>query len=436
MTDSTSTATKTAIPEHESAQMTLSVGQRWFQLMLVVLAAGTIYPLLYLRQYYQPTLIAYFSINDLQLGQLYSMLGTVFVLSYLPSGWLADRIAPRILICFSLFTTGLLGFLYASQPPFPLLLLIFACWGLTTGLTFWSAVIKRVGAIAQSNERGRFFGILDGGRGMVEASLATVAVALFGWYASQGLEQTGFRHVILMYATLCVVLAVVLAFIRDPSVTHAQPRAATRQGNLWQDFKTIAGKPNLWLLASVVFCGYQLFWSTYNFSAYLRTSDYGVTAALAAFITAGKMWMRPIGGIGGGWLADKISRAGVLCGVLICGALGVTGLILLPSGIPHGALIAFVLLVGMFAYAVRGLYWALLDRCDIPPHCTGLAIGLVSVIGYSPDIYLPLLSGYLTQHFPGATGYRFFFAYIVFITLCGAFGAWRLHVRFKIKEEA
>lgn len=433
MTDSTSTPHQKTDYSALPASKSLSTRQRWYQLILVVLAAGTIYPLLYLRQYYQPTLVAYFGINDLQLGQLYSTLGTVFVLCYLPSGWLADRVAPRVLICFSLFSTGLLGYFYASKPPFHLLLMIFACWGLTTGLTFWSAVIKRVSAIAQENERGRFFGILDGGRGMVEASLATLAVALFGWYASRGLEQEGFRHVILMYSTLCILLATILAFIRDPSTAQQQPRAATPNTHVWQDLKTLAGKPNLWLLACVVFCGYQLFWSTYNFSAYLRTSEYGVPAALAAFITAGKMWMRPIGGIGGGWLADKLSRAGVLCGVLMCGALGICVLIMLPAGIPHVALIAFVLLVGMFAYAVRGLYWALLDRCDIPPHCTGLAIGLVSMIGYSPDIYLPLLSGYLTQHYPGATGYRLFFSYIVFITLCGAFGAWRLHIRFKRK---
>lgn len=433
MTDSTSSAENQSLSAVETPVNSLSTRQRWYQLALVVLAAGTIYPLLYLRQYYQPTMVAFFGINDLQLGQLYSTLGTVFVLCYLPSGWLADRVAPRILICFSLFTTGLLGYFYASKPGFDWLLVIFACWGLSTGLTFWSAVIKRVSSIAQSSERGRFFGILDGGRGMVEASLATVAVALFGWYAAQGLEQTGFRNVILMYASLCVTLAVILLFISDPATAQHQDRVAARNSNLWLDLKTLAAKPNLWLLASVVFCGYQLFWSTYNFSAYLRTSDYGVPAALAAFITAGKMWMRPIGGIGGGWLADKMSRAGVLCGVLICGALGICTLILLPAGIPHIALIALVLLVGMFAYAVRGLYWALLDRCDIPPHCTGLAIGLVSVIGYSPDIYLPLLSGYLTQHFPGAVGYRLFFSYIVVITLCGAFGAWRLHVRFNRK---
>ena len=83
--------------------------QRYIQLMLLVIAAGAIYPLLYLRQVYQTPMLEFFHIDNSQLGYLYSILGTVFLLSYLPSGWLADRIAPRFLICFSLIATGALG---------------------------------------------------------------------------------------------------------------------------------------------------------------------------------------------------------------------------------------------------------------------------------------------------------------------------------------
>lgn len=138
---------------------------RYVQLLLLVLAAGAIYPILYLRQVYQTTMLEVFQINHSELGYLYSMLGTIFLLSYLPSGWLADRIAPRFLIFFSLVATGALGLWYSSAPSLTSLMIIFGCWGLTTGLTFWASVLKRVKMIAQHSEQGRFFGILDGGRG-------------------------------------------------------------------------------------------------------------------------------------------------------------------------------------------------------------------------------------------------------------------------------
>ncbi len=153
--------------------------QRYMQLMLLVIAAGAIYPLLYLRQVYQTPMLEFFHIDNSQLGYLYSILGTVFLLSYLPSGWLADRIAPRFLICFSLIATGALGLVYSTAPSFPILLAVFCCWGLTTGLTFWASILKRVKTIAAHDEQGRFFGLLDGGRGLIEALLATVALVIF-----------------------------------------------------------------------------------------------------------------------------------------------------------------------------------------------------------------------------------------------------------------
>ena len=68
--------------------------------------------------------------------------------------------------------------------------MIFGGWGLTTGLTFWAAVIKRVTMIAGAHEQGRFFGFLDGGRGLIEAMLATVAITLFAWATHAHGEST------------------------------------------------------------------------------------------------------------------------------------------------------------------------------------------------------------------------------------------------------
>lgn len=430
MTTSSSTA-RTAPLSVGGAQQSARA-QRYIQLALVVLAAGTIYPMLYLRQIYGPTMQAFFGINDVQLGMLYSTLGTVFVACYVPSGWLADRVAPRILISFSLLMTGGLGFLYSTAPAFPALLVIFGCWGMSTGLTFWSAVIKRVNSIAAPEERGRFFGMLDGGRGLIEASLATVAISFFAYFTHTHSDAAGFRVVLLMYSMLCVTLGVVLALIKDKRA-EAAPRSA-KHSSVIADLKALARLPELWMLAAVVFCGYQLFWSTYNFAAYLRVEEFGLGATVAGVITTAKMWMRPIGGIGGGFLADKFSRERVLAGVLICGATAVFGLVMIPAGAPRFVLIGLVLFIGLMAYAVRGLYWSLLGKCGVPEHCMGLAIGLVSMIGYSPDMVLPLFSGYVTQNYPGATGYRIFYSYIVFIALCGAFMTLMLHRRLNRNE--
>lgn len=392
---------------------------RYIQLALLVLAAGAIYPMLYLRQVYQSTMLEALAINNSELGYLYSILGTAFLLSYLPSGWLADRLSPRFLISFSLIATGALGMWYALLPGFNMLLVIFCGFGITTGLTFWAALIKRVKMLAGEDEQGRFFGVLDGGRGLVEALLATVAIALFAYVTETRGEKNaqGLQLVIHMYAIFCIVLGAMLMLVRDPQNNGKDGRA--EKGNLLEDFRTLVRIPELWLVTAIVFCGYHFFWATYSFSAYLQEGGFGLSATAAGVITTIKLWMRPLGGIGGGWLGDRFSKAGVLTWAMLLSALGMIGLIVLPSLHVLGVLIFLVIFIGLMTYAIRGLYWAVLDDCHIPLRVTGLAIGIISVIGYSPDAYLPLLNGYITDRFPGFVGYQIYFSYVVVMGLLG-----------------
>jgi MFS family permease len=402
--------------------------QRYVQLLLLVLAAGGIYPLLYLRQVYQTTMLDVLRIDNAQLGYLYSVLGIVFFLSYLPSGWLADRVAPRLLICFSLIGTGALGLWYSTAPSFHALLVIFCCWGLTTGLTFWASVLKRVRMIAAPNEQGRFFGLLDGGRGLVEALLATAALALFAAATGSGRgEAVGLRHVIYLYSFTCIALGAVMSFFKDPAPTQAETGSkaaeAKAENSLWRDLATLASIPQLWLMAAVVFCGYQIFWATYSFSAYLQQGEMHMSVVAAGMVTTAKLWMRPIGGIGGGFLGDRLSNLRVLIWALFLAVAGLIGLIFLPALRNVALLGAVVLFIGLMTYAIRGLYWTLLDHCGVPMRITGLAIGMVSLIGYSSDIFLPLVNGYFTEHYAGMLGYQFYFAYVAAIGAVGGIAA-------------
>jgi hypothetical protein len=85
-----------------------------------------------------------------------------------------------------------------------------------------------------------------------------------------------------------------------------------------------------------------------------------------------------------------------------------------------------VLLIGVLTYAIRGLYWAILDGCDIPLHVTGLAIGVVSLIAYTPDIFLPQINGFIAARYEGLTVYHLYFGYIAIMGLIGAVAALKL----------
>ncbi|WP_083266037.1 MFS transporter [Burkholderia lata] len=388
---------------------TASTG-RYVQLALLVCAAGAIYPMLYLRQFYQDTMLGLFQITRTQLGYLYSALGTTFLVCYLPSGWLADRLPPRWLIGFSLVGTGALGFWYAnaSAPSYATLMAIFCGWGVTTGLTFWASVIKRVKTIARPSEQGRFFGFLDGGRGLIEALLATASLALFAWLVdTRGVSHGGaFRQVVVGYSTVCIALGALLLFVKDAGGAAAHDAVTAEKGYLGRDLLTLARNRRLRVFALIVFCGYHLSWATYSITPYLQQKGVGMSIVAAGFIASLKLWMRPIGGIGGGFVGDRIGTLNVLGGALFCAALAFVGLIVFPSLDQIALLVGVVIVIGLLTYAVRGLYWSVLERCDVSARITGLAIGIISLLGYSPDVFLPLLNGWLTTAYPGMCGYQ------------------------------
>lgn len=411
---------------------------RYGQLMLLVLAAGSIYPVLYLRQVYQSSMLEALAINNEQLGYLYSILGAAFMISYLPSGWLADRLPPRWLISVSLLGTGALALWYATLPNFHVLLGIFCGFGVTTGLTFWAALLKRVKMLASKQEQGRFFGVLDGGRGLVEALLATVAISLFAYLTQQRGETLadGFQRVIHLYAYTCLAIGVALALLRDPQQRDETPQASMRSGTLFEDIKLLAKLPELWLITAIVFCGYHFFWATYSFSAYLEEGGLGLSATMAGVITTIKLWMRPVGGIGGGWLGDKFTNLRVLTWALALAGIGMLGLIFLPKLHVVSVVVVLVVFIGLMTYAIRGLYWAILDQCPIPERIMGLAIGIISVVGYSPDVLLPLINGWFTQTFAGMLGYQLYFTYVLVMGSLGVVAALALGKRIAKRKAA
>jgi sugar phosphate permease len=407
--------------------------KRYLKLAVLVIVAGIIYPLIYLRQNFEVSILQAFDITSKQLGQNYAMLGFIYLITYLPSGWLADRVSPRILMSFSLFMAGGLGVWFASMPGANALIVIFAGWGIAAGLTFWSALIKATTLLAKPEEQGRFFGILDGGRGLIEAALASIAVGVFAYYTSDVGQDTteALRKVIWLYVGAMLLFAPISYFMLDDHEPKGEASNDNEDRNWITDLKSIAKQEKIWLCGLCILTGYQLFWATYSFSAYMQ-NFYGLTAVTVASITVAKLWMRPIGAAAAGFAGDFFDREYVLAILLILASLALGGLVFMPVGAGTVALLGTVLIIGVLTYAVRGIFWSTLESCKVSNNIKGLAIGVISLVGYAPDIYLPLASGYLFEAFPGKYGYAIYFGSIAAMGFLGAFAAWRL--RYLVKS--
>ena len=70
-------------------------------------------------------------------------------------------------------------------------------------------------------------------------------------------------------------------------------------------------------------------------------------------------------------------------------------------------------------YAIRTLYFAVLQEGKIPLAITGTAVGLISVVGYTPDIFVGPIMGYLLDSSPGIIGHQQVFMMLALFSALG-----------------
>lgn len=397
--------------------------RRYFQFLLVVLAAGAIYPIIYLRTNYQETILQVFNITLPQLNNIYSVLGLVWVFGYFPSGILCDKFSAKKLIVISLFFTALGGFWFAQVPSYTNVVLIFGIWGIFSVFTFWSAHMKIVKMLAKADEEGKFFGILDGGRGVVEAVLASVALMIFSAILGASLELIDKRAaivaVIYMYSAVLMAVAILIAlFVKDDQKVIAKEEKTSAEKFKISDVMKLFKNKFIFLHGGIIFMGYAVFWTVYYLGGFLET-NIGVDPITVSTIMVVVLWMRPVGGFIGGFLADKIGKTvtngAALLGASICLVL----IAIMPVSAAPGLFYALCILLGIFLYAIRGTYWALLGNAKIDALIMGTAIGIISLIGYLPDIILPQFNSFLFSTFGDNGGYNAYFISSAIIGLVG-----------------
>ncbi|MBT8264883.1 MAG: MFS transporter, partial [Muriicola sp.] len=92
-----------------------------------------------------------------------------------------------------------------------------------------------------------------------------------------------------------------------------------------------------------------------------------------------------------------------------------------------------ILVVATGVYAARSLYFAVMERGQIPLVLTGTAVGLISLIGYTPDIFAGPTMGVLLDRSPGATGHQHVFWMLAVFSFIGGIAAWYYYKLYRKK---
>lgn len=414
-----------------------SIIRRYIQLALVVSSAGVIYPIAYLKNNYQETLLAVYNLSIQDLNTIFMALGIISVITYFPSGLLCDKFSCKKLLIISLAGTAAGGFWFATVPGFGGVVAIYMLWGIFSILTFWSAHMKLIKLLARPEEQGRFFGILDGGRGLIEAVLGVIAVAMFAnlMGSNPGAAEQRSAMVALVYLytiAIVVVMVLIIIFMDDDKNPEGMFSTGTYEKSVIRlsDCKELVKNKSIFVLSGIIFTAYMLTWTLYYFSGFLQT-NVGIDAVTVGVVMTVVLWLRPVGGFVGGFLGDKFGRAKTIFTVLLCASIGLVVVSMMPVASGNTVFIVMILILSFFIYAVRGTYWSLMDDCKVNPKIIGTTMGFTALLGYLPDIVTPYFNTWMFNHYGPNGGYN---AYFVGSAVVGAVGVALIAVFMKMTK--
>jgi sugar phosphate permease len=391
--------------------------------MLALIIAGEIVFGLpfHTARFFRPTLLEVFGFTNTQLGDLFAVYGITAMISYFPGGALADRFPARSLLTASLFATGVGGLFMATIPAAMPMAALYGCWGVTTIFLFWGALIRATREWGGESTQGLAFGVLEGGRGLVAALVATLALAVFAALmpdnvaqASDQARRAGMQSIILVYTAAAFVTGA-LAWFTVP----VPDAAGYRNPHPLQGMALVLQRPVIWAHAAVIVCAYCGYKGLDNYSLY-AVQVLGMDEVRGAALSTWGSWIRPVAAVAAGVLADRFDAArsiGVAFAVL---ALSWLALGLSPAAGAALNIVYLNLFVTAFAlFALRGIYFALLEENRTPPYLTGAAVGLVSLVGYTPEIFFAPITGRILDANPGVTGFRHYFLFLAGIAMLG-----------------
>ena len=370
-----------------------------------------------------------FGISATQLGAAQGIYGVIAMLAYFPGGLIADHIPARKLLALSLWSTSIGGLYMATAPGFAGSVFIWSFFGISTILLFWAALIRATRDWGGSDQQGRAFGLLDGGRGLLAAALASIGVMALGLAFPDGYDAASFEEkrsalgmVIIGYATVTALAGLLVWF----AIPHQRPAGSTVRSNstrpMFDRVISVLGIRAVWLQALVVLCAYTAYKGFDNYQLFF-VDAYGIDAVEAAAIVTIGSWMRPIAALAAGVLGDRFNASRML---LTCFVLLLVSDLFFAFTTPSVAVATSWMLIGntllgcIAIFGLRGVYFALFGEARVPIALTGTAVGVVSVIGYTPDVFLAFVAGILIDASPGAAGHQDVF---VMLSVFAAIGA-------------
>ncbi len=400
----------------------MSMLRRVLFIATLVIAGEMVFGLpFHIARFFRPTMLDVFGFTNTQLGDIFAIYGITATLSFFPGGAMADRFSARKLLTTALIATAAGGLYMSTIPGAAQMAVLYGYFGVTSIFLLWGALIRATREWGGENAQGVAFGTLEGGRGLIAALVAVTGVALLAIFmpedaslATDAERRAGLRSVILLYSAVAFGAGLLVWFVVPDS--DAESLSAR---NPFLGMLEVLNRPLIWAQAAVVITAYSLFKGTDYYSLYAQQA-FGVDEVDAARLAAYGAYVRVFAALAAGFIADRFgaARSGLVAFVVLAVTFVALGAIT-PELAGMSVIIVTAAITLCAVFALRAVYFALLQETRTPRHITGAAVGLVSVVGFTPDIFFAPIAGRILDADPGIEGHMNLFVLLAAIAAAG-----------------
>ncbi len=364
-----------------------------------------------------------------QMGMLMTMYGLGGLFLYFPGGYLTDRFSPKKLIVTSYIASGILSLIMFTRPAYTVMLGLYIAYAITSIMMQWAAETKIVRVLGEENEQGRIYGYRE-----ALAGLGGMSVGLIVLYIGSlmGSEDATLNILVMSYSLIGIGCAILLALMLD----NRSENTSSEKVDLSVIPKVLKIK-QVWLVAFLVFVAYTMYSSLSYFSPYME-DVYGMSnEGGAVFGTIRQFGVRIFMCTLLGLLADRMGSAVSLLKICLgIVALHMLAYLVIPQS-PEYFYVSLILMITVtcLAAGMRALYYSQFAECGFPVSLTGTIIGVVALVGYTPDTFFYTMVGYWIDTY-GVAGYNYLFIFCASLAVAGVIAAMvLLHINKKSNKE-
>ncbi len=395
-------------------QVKKKIDKKWISFGTLMLGAGTIYKLGFLKDAFYVPMQEFMGLSHTQIGTAMSIAGLISTFGFLASIYLTDRVSKKIMIPLSLISICLCGVWLSTFPAYGVFLLIYCLLAVCADMLYWPTMLKTVRLLGNEDEQGRMFGIMEAGRGLMDTIVAFSALGIFSAFGSNAF---GLKMAILFYSVVPGVIGVILYFLLEPDQNVSKPSESEKNVNAnkqaWEGVVRALKNKNIWLVSFNVFFVYSVYCGLTYFIPFLEEIYALPVAMVGVYGIINQYGLKMLGGPVGGYITDKVLHSATRYLQIAFAIVAV--ILVIFTILPHQSMgiilgMAISLTISAFVYSMRAIFFAPMDEVDVPREITGSAMSLGSFIGYLPGAFMYAVYGGILDNFSGIAGYRIVFA--------------------------